>query len=221
MARDHRRHRRYDVDDVQGSLVHELDARVLNMSLTGMAIETRTLLKVGGKYWLRLPNEDGTLRLPAHVKWCHLVRTETTKRGDVVPLYQAGIDFRSVLDEKARQVLQFIESHIIVELDSRMFGRFKIDPGGDVDLGEQQDFRVRRVSLSGMLIETPFLPRLDQVFAMEIRPNGTPFDVRGRVRHVERLKSGEQGVTEVGVEFVNLDSESRRALEALIEGVIE
>src|SRR5262245_24226710 len=124
MSREARRHRRYDVADVHGSLLLSLDARILNMSLTGMLIETGSVLKVGGDYWLRLAQDDGPIRFKTNVKWCRLVRNEKDATGDVRAVYQAGLDFRDGLDENARQVLSFLEKHIVVELDRRLTGRF-------------------------------------------------------------------------------------------------
>jgi len=94
---EQRRHRRYDVDGVQGSLLYSLDARILNMSLTGMAIETTSFLKTGGQYWLRVPTGDTQIRFKADVRWCHLVRNERNAAGEMRAVYQAGIDFRRAI----------------------------------------------------------------------------------------------------------------------------
>jgi hypothetical protein len=219
MNREHRRHKRYDVNDVRGSLALNAEAELLNMSLTGMAIATRAMLKVGGKCTLRIPHQGGTLTVPADVKWCRLVSTERTASGDVVPVYQAGLDFRQILDEKARQMLELIESSIVVELERRLSGRFKVVVEGPVELRAWQPFEVRRISLSGMLIETDLIAEVGTVFDLEIEPDGTPIELRGRVAHLRALAEGERG--ELGVEFLALSAESRRALEALIEAQLE
>lgn len=219
MARELRRHKRFDVDDVRGTLVHNLDARVLNMSLTGMAIETSTKLAVGGSYRLRIPHRRDDVRFEARVKWCRLIRTEKSEAGDVVPVYQAGIDFRHILDEKARQILDFIESNIIVELDRRIFGRFKIDDPERLDLEENRQFTVRRLSLSGMLIVTDFRPEENEVFDLEINRDGSSFECRGRVAYLGPELA--DGPHEIGIEFLALSDEAAEALEAIVESLIE
>ncbi|MBZ0113637.1 MAG: PilZ domain-containing protein [Thermoanaerobaculia bacterium] len=221
MEPNKRRHRRYDVEGVHGSLAYKMDAQVLNMSLTGMAMETGAMLKVGSNYRLQVPFEKEILDLPADVKWCHLVRTETNASGDVVPVYQAGIDFRSVLDEKARQILSFIESHIIVDLEQRLFGRFKIQDVETIELAESREFVVRRLSLSGMLIETGFSPQLDEVFDLEIRLRDQLVELRGRVANVHQIRSGRDSMAEIGVEFSGLEESQRRVFESFIEGLLE
>lgn len=218
--RNQRRHKRYDVEDVTGSLMYHLDARVLNMSLTGMAIETASLLKVGGNYQLRIPHEDDVIRFTTDVRWCRLVRTQRGATGDSLPVYHAGLDFRGILDEKARQVLEFIERNVIVEVDRRIFGRFKLLENDELAIDASHEFLVHRISLSGMLIETDLSPAPDEVFAMEIRPNGSPIEVRGRVANIAPVGDGDRS-WQLGIEFVKPSSESRRALEALIEGLLE
>ena len=218
---NHRRHRRYDVEGVHGSLAYEMDAKVLNMSLTGMAMETAAMLKVGSNYRLQVPFEGDVLDLPADVKWCHLVRTEVNVAGEIVPVYQAGIDFRSILDEKARQILAFIESHIIVDLEQRLFGRFRLEEGHSVSLAQDREFQVRRISLSGMLIETSFSPELEEVLDLEMEPGDLVVEVHGRVANIKRFESGEDSLAEVGIEFLHLSPEQRRSLESFIESLLE
>ena len=216
-----RRHRRYDVEDVHGSLAYQMDAKVLNMSLTGMAMETGSMLKVGSNYRLQVPFDGEILDLPADVKWCHLVRTQVSDGGEVVPIYHAGIDFRSILDDKAREILAFIESHIIVDLEQRLFGRFKLVVDESVGLMEERDFQVRRISLSGMLIETGFSPQENELLNFEIQPDGFTIELRGRVANSKQVSSGSEGLVEIGIEFVDLKPEQRRQLESFIESLLE
>jgi hypothetical protein len=219
MSREQRRHKRYDVEDVRGSLAFNTEAELLNMSLTGMAISTRSMLRVGGTCTLRIPHGGNHLTVPARVMWCRLVGTERAASGEVAPVYQAGLDFRQILDEQAQQMLQLIESSVVVELERRLAGRFKVQVDGPVELQTSQEFEVRRISLSGMLIETALVPEVGAVFDLEIQPDGTAIELRGRVAHVLPNPNGEG--SQVGMEFLALSAEARRALEALIEAQLE
>ena len=220
MEQNHRRHKRFEVEDVHGTLAHNLDARVLNISLTGMAIETRSLLKVGADYYLKIPQEGEPFRVKADVRWCHLVRTEHAASGEVVSVYKAGIDFRSILDEKALQMLEFIEQNVVVELDQRLFGRFHFASDENVDLDRDEPFTVRKLSLSGMLVETELVPTPDAVYEVEIRFNGARIDTTVRVAYVRPL-DGEDGRVHVGMEFQGLSEDEGRKIESLIEGLLE
>ena len=216
---ERRRHRRYGVRGVRGTLVFPMRVKVLNMSLTGLAIETRTALEIGRRYDLKLSNRRETIEINVDVQWCHLVRTERTGTGDVQPVYEAGLDFRHVLNDQARELLSFLEHNIVVDVERRIFGRFKIGLDGPVGLDARYDFRVRQLSFSGMLIETDLKPRVGAAFDLEMDPDKLCLTTRGKVIHAEPLprKSGYRA----GVQFLKMQPESRHALERLIEGMLE
>lgn len=218
-----RRHKRYDVDGVKGTLFYELDAEILNMSLTGLAIETSSMLKVGRRYRLRIEgDESDDLRLDLDVKWCHLVDTEEHGT-DVRPVYHAGFDFRDVLDEKARQILRFLEGHVIVEMEQRIFGRFVLEEEAqdEIQVAADRRFVVRRISLSGMLIVTDLVPELDRTVGLEIELPEHRLEASGRIAYIEPEAAIKEEDIAVGVEFRDMEENHRAALEAFIEDQIE
>jgi len=223
MPAEARRHRRYDVADVRGSLLLSLDARILNMSLTGMAIETGSVLKVGGDYWLRLSQDGDPLRFKTTVQWCRLVRNEKSPAGDSRAVYQAGLDFRDGLDENARQVLAFLEKHIVVEVDRRLTGRFNLAHAKTAAIAVRHDFEVRRLGLGGIMVETVWDPALDSVVDLEVQTPKGVVRTRGRVRSVLPAIGDPNGppVFAVGLEFLGLAPEDQRSLAALVETLLE
>jgi Tfp pilus assembly protein PilZ len=220
-ASQRRRHRRYDVHNVHGSLVYAMDAQVLNISLTGLAIETQHALRVGTEYTLRLSHQGHDLRLRTRVKWCRLVRTASDTRGNVLPVFHAGLDFREALGEVARELLGFIEDHVEVELERRILGRFRLREAEDVELDAEHEFLVRRISLSGMLIQTDLAPRLDALLELEVRLPHQLLSCRGRIAYVRPVDNHRRNESELGIEFQSLEELDRRAIERLIEDLIE
>ena len=232
---DTRRHTRYDVDGVEGTLAVSTEARILNMSLTGLAVETTSLLRLGGRYVLRLPHRESELRLDATVEWCHLVGTRRDDHGDSVPVYQSGLDFRESLDDRARQILVFLQEHIVMDVNRRLAGRFRAKRAIAAAISARYPFEVRRLSFSGMLIDTPYAPEVGDQIEMEVDCPTGPFQAPGAVRFVQ------QGVAEriaaaggaaasaptpdlpwlAGVEFGDLDPEARDCLARLIQSLIE
>lgn len=212
-----RRHRRYTVEGVRGSLRLSMDATILNLSVDGMALETNSWLSVGRKYSFKLRRNGGDdILLGGEVVWCNLVRTARDASGETLPVYRAGIKFDDVLSETAREVRSFIEQNAVVRLDStRLFGRFRIpEKGADVAL--EQDFEVRKISFSGMLIEADFVPDLESRFRIEIESATRPVAVAVRVAHVKELENPDAAGAEIGVEFLDLTEEAREALAALL-----
>jgi hypothetical protein len=210
------------------------EARILNMSLTGLAVETTSLLRLGGHYVLRLPHREGELRPDATVEWCHLVGTRRDDHGDSVPVYQSGLDFRESLDDRARHILAFLQEHIVMDVNRRLAGRFRPKQAIAAALSARYPFEVRRLSLAGMLIDTPYAPEVGDQIEMEVDCPTGPFQALGAVRFVQ------QGVAEkvaaaggaaasaaadlpwlAGVEFGELDPEARDCLTRLIQSLIE
>src|SRR4029079_7991065 len=97
---DKRRFKRYDVEGIDGTLVLNVEAKVLNLSLTGLQLSTSTSLHSGTRYFLRVPSPGGDLRFHATVRWCRLVGTEKNPAGEIGPVYHAGLDFPAELHQQ-------------------------------------------------------------------------------------------------------------------------
>jgi hypothetical protein len=215
---DKRRFKRYDVEGIEGTLVLNFEARVLNLSLTGLSLSTQTALRSGTRYTLRVPSRQGELRFHATVRWCRLVGTERNALDEVVPVYHAGLDFRDELDQQARELLSFIESHVVVELERRLAGRFTVSQDTALEIGARGDFVARRLSRSGMLIETELVPEKDALLKVEVRHDRHPWEARARVAYVAAREGGEGA--ELGIEFLELSEPAASAVQAVIEEVL-
>lgn len=189
------------------------------MSLTGMAVESREPLEIGRKVDLELRDGRQAIPLNAEVKWCHLVRTEHARLGDVRPIYQAGLDYRHILNESAKELLGFLEHNVVVNVERRLFGRFTVAFEDPVGLDVRHEFRIRKLSFSGMLIETDLLPEVGSDFEMVVRPGDRRLKTRGRVVHASRLPH-DPGC-QAGIEFLRMPPEARQTLEQLIGGLLE
>lgn len=214
---DKRRFKRYEVQGIPGTLVLNFEARVLNLSLTGLSLATHSPLRAGTRYALRVPR-NGELRFNATVRWCRLVGTEKNSREEVVPVYHAGLDFRDDLDAHARELLSFIESHVVVELERRLAGRFTVSEDTALDIGARGDFVARRLSRSGMLIETDIVPESGAVLQLEVRHERHPWKTGARVAYVAPATGGEKA--QIGIEFLDLSEPAADAVEKVIEEII-
>jgi hypothetical protein len=69
-----------------------LQVRLLNVSSSGLAVESRESLRIGERYEFHLVGARGRSRpLFGIVLWCRLQRTEKGVGDDIHPVYQAGI----------------------------------------------------------------------------------------------------------------------------------
>jgi hypothetical protein len=218
---DKRRHPRYEVRGLAGNLRYDMNARVLNLSVDGMALETTSWLHVGKDYQLKIGSGDDCLDIVGRVVWCHLVGNRT-RDAETRPIYQAGVQFGEALSEQARRILSFVRRAGVVGVASRVFGRFRVRQEEAVDVAFEHAFEVRRVSLSGLLLEADLLPEVGSRFALEIPTPAGTLTPSVTVKSLEQsATSGGAPVTRIGVEFVNLSDDDRQIVEALISEQLE
>ena len=212
-----RRESRFSVEGVQGKMTFASDVEILNMSLSGCALKLDRRLRIGGDYNLKLEIEDQTIPVQAKVVWESLCEVRKELNGDTRPVYSAGLRFSDLLGEPVRALLAFIDRHKLVE-EKRLGGlRFHIDAPGQALLDVPVEYRVRVISLSGMLIHTDMLLELDSRYAMEVTlGDGRPLALQGRVAYRQRTDGAPDAPYEIGIEFVDLAAADRRRLEAYL-----
>jgi Tfp pilus assembly protein PilZ len=219
-----RRFPRYEVQDVEGTFLYNLQADVLNLSVGGMAVEARKRLDVGRSYMFTIRKLQDTIRLPGRVAWCVLCRTERVSDIEVVPIYHAGIHFEEVLTNRASQLVRLIEESALLDVKRRIFGRFKPGSGTSVTIDSEVDFAVQKISLGGMLIETTLRPEINDIYPMEVLLKDGRINVKGRVAYVGspiRSDADEAPAIHLGVEFIDLEDNGRGLLEKFITEIIE
>jgi c-di-GMP-binding flagellar brake protein YcgR len=216
--KERRRHPRHPVNDVKGTLHVSTGARIINMSVTGLAVETGTQMRVGRSYSLTLKHaSDFVLKLSGTVVWCHLRGVRKADSGETQSVYHAGVRFDDILTEKAEELTRFLEATAIIALDTRISGRFKLKLTEPVDLDTEYKFVVRTISASGLLIETEMSPPVGTVFDMEMQLHGAELHIKGRIVHTREITDDEKGrVSQIGVEFLDTAETDRRAIEEFV-----
>jgi len=203
---EQRRYPRYEVAGLGGHLVVPIHIRVINVSLGGMALETNSYLQFGRAYTLKLEGGEQSLSLTGTVAWCSLRKTTKSPDGEFLPVYRAGLRFEALSGERSRDLWDLIRSHALVEIEDSVLGRFRVDLPADAQMGSSYDFAVRKLSLSGLLIETDYEPDLNASFDLQIRLGPRRWRTRARVASIPRAGRKSAGVlTQVGLEFCKLD----------------
>jgi Tfp pilus assembly protein PilZ len=219
MADERRTHPRYQVEGIKGSFLFTTDARVLNLSLDGMSLETNNPLKIGREYSLRLDEGDHHMPLKGTVVWCTLVKTARDDKGEVQPIFRAGVHFADIMSGKANELRSFIHKNAVISLENRLFGRFRIEAERPADLTLEADFNVHQISVSGLLVETEVSLSVGTLCSVQVDLGEIKFEAKARVVHVDRPKNHEATDKPVflGLEFVELGAESTLTLESFIE----
>ena len=209
--KERRSHKRYEVDNVEGEVTYTFEVKILNMSLEGMAIETNKMLNIDKNYSIKLYNNDKTIMIDGQVVWSRLQRTMKTEAGDIVPIYRSGIKFNKIFTKRANDIADFIETNRIMTLEKRILGRFRVS-NDRAHIDSPMDFIVKKISLSGMLIET-FLPmKLNEKYDMSLKLDEKyKINFQGRVAHVISPENGTK-TYKVGIEFKRLNTQDRENL---------
>jgi hypothetical protein len=223
MAKDERRRsRRHPVEHVRGTLHAAVSVRIVNLSLTGMAVEADAALRIGKRYAVTLQTGEGSqLDLIGTVVWCHLRGRRATKEAEPVALYAAGLRFEDTLTERASALLGFLEKSAVIDLHTRVCGRFTPLDARAVELRAMHEFDVRTISASGMLLESEFSAPVGTRVAVELPLGGEVVHTSGRVAFVGNTVVVEKRrLVQLGVEFMEMDRRSRAALEAFIASLL-
>lgn len=217
-----RRFPRFEVPNLSGSLTVPVEITVINLSLGGLALETNSYLHFGRSYTLRLADDEHSLALTGTVAWCSLKRTLKSDDGEVLPIYRAGLRFEPLSAERSRELWRLMRAHALVEIEHSVLGRFKVELPNDTELDSSYDFAVRKISLSGMLIETDFVPEMGTQFELQLQLGRLRWQTRARVASIPRLGRQVLGeLNQVGVEFFDLAPGQVSALQSYIEERIQ
>jgi PilZ domain len=219
MARsERRRSRRHPVENVKGTLHASASVRIMNLSLSGMAVEADAPLRVGKTYTVTLQAGEGsTLELAGSVVWCHLRETRTVDDGPARPIYSGGLSFGDTLTEYATRLLRFLEKSAVIDVHTRVCGRFTMLDECAVDLRTSHDFEVRTISASGLLLESEFTAPVGTIVDLEVPLGRETVHGSGRVAFVgETTVMEKRRLVQLGVEFMELESRSRAALKRFI-----
>lgn len=211
-----RRFRRFDVNGVDGSLRFSTDVKILDISAGGMQVSTSSHLTVGRRYSFKLNRSHDAMKISGRIAWCELTGKENLAEDEVVPKYTAGIAFDSTLSQEGSTLADFLSENITIELERRIYGRFKLPDGEPVTVDTKVEFAVLRLSLGGMLIEAELGAELEQVFPMELHIGDSSLTAEGRVAYVEEPGDGKTA-SKLGVEFLGMNDEDRAELEHFIE----
>lgn len=184
MKPERRRNRRYYVKDVQGNIIFRADARILNLSVAGMEVSTANPLRIGRPCSISI-GENKALKMAGTVVRCRLSGSRRNDKGDVEPVYKAGIQFDGTVTPQADDLISFIRENAEIEMNRRFFGRFTVVLDDSVVVGIQSDFQVLTLSLSGTRVMSPVKPKKTSYPVMEIQIGslGT-FQSKGRVVEV-------------------------------------
>ncbi len=217
---ERRKHKRHAVNGILGNVLYSSDLNVVNISIDGVAIETKKRIEINRVYPFKIKYKGFTLNIKGVVVWSVLSHSQKTESGEVIPIYRAGVKFTDAMSEKANVLLKFLEDKVIASSDRRLSGvRCKITNSDEVKIDYPHRYSVREMSLSGMLIETEYPLTPDTQYSMELVIDENVFNIVGKVVSCISGKAENDVKHIAGVEFVDMSEESRELLKTFIHNL--
>jgi c-di-GMP-binding flagellar brake protein YcgR len=227
---ERRRDKRFKVEGmgIDGKAVFAKNVKIIDMSIGGMSVETDKRMNPGSKHILQLKHKEKVISLEGIVAWCLLGRSQRSLSGEVIPIYNAGVEFINVTDEMRSEIAKFIEDHrkqidkkvdIYGSSGRRLYIRFQI-----VTPEETSDFyescKIKELSLGGMLIESEHTQEIENRLQMEVfLPEGEPIMLLGRVASCLSIKDMDPKLYDIRIEFLQMSDEDRERLKKFIHHI--
>jgi hypothetical protein len=213
---EQRRHPRNEITGLKGTLAFTMEANVLNVSLSGMAVLTHAPVRIGRPYAIHLRNGQGSIPLLGSARWCWLRATRKNGGGEIEPVYEAGLVFHNVLSAEGRELVDLLRCRVTVEPAVRLAGRFTARTDDAATLESSHPFLVRQIGLSGMLVATEVFPEPESICNIEMHLASELFRSGGRIASVRAAETTDR-LVHTGVEFVETAERPRRLLEEFVK----
>ena len=224
MIQDKRRHKRFrlDVVEINGKMILAQKVEIIDISQGGIGLNTDRRLNVGKEYLIKLEDKGSLIDVKGIIVRCELSKIEERNSGERVPIYTAGMMFKDVPLNKITDLLNSIEKHkkkeALVIADRRLAVRFYITTPWEKTLSFPTQFKVKDISLSGMLIQTEEALEIGCMIPMGLSLKAdNPVNFIGKVASCRIARDRETAFYEIGVEFADLTDEGRTLLKQFID----
>jgi c-di-GMP-binding flagellar brake protein YcgR len=223
-----RRQKRYKVDstNIRGTIVFASYLKINDISVGGISLTTEKRLTIGNEYALKLQGRDTQLTVKGTVMWSLLSESIADSIGNVIPIFKTGIQFIDLSTDQENEIIKFIETHkkepeekidVYSLSGNRLFVRFRLKEADKATLQEQDDYKVKNISLSGLLIESKHALKLEDKINMQMAlPDNKIISFLGRVVTCTMTKRVGSESYEIGMEFIDIAEKDEKALKNFI-----
>lgn len=211
-----RRYKRFSVDimDINGKMVLSTYVKILDISIGGVSFKANRRLNMGSEYSLKMESRGGELTAKGIIVRSSLSESIRDSRGNIVPVYSAGMQFTDTSEEKIKEIEAFILNNMKyadkqVDLyspsDRRLYVRVFIENQEQSVLKVDENYKVINVSLGGMMIESEHTLELESAVPLEIYfVEDKSLKVTGRVVSCIMITDQEPMHYNIGMEFIEI-----------------
>jgi hypothetical protein len=224
MMQNTRQHKRFRLDlmEIVGKMVLARKVEIIGISLGGVTLKTDGKLNVGKEYLIKLGTKGEGIDITGIITRCELSNIEERSDGEGVMIYTAGMMFKDVSSEAIvdfiNSIVQDKKEAVPVRVDRRLNIRFNITTPEEKTLSFPEQFKVKELSLSGMLIQTEQPLGIESMIPMELSLQADkPVNFIGRVASCRITEDKGLAHYGIGVEFKDLTDKDRMSLKTFID----
>jgi hypothetical protein len=213
--------------DIQSKIIFTEPIQLSNISVGGACIITRMPLNSGNNVLIRINRNRIQHPLLGTVIWERPSGGLFCRDGMSLPIYRAGIQFKGVATGTLVQLKDFMriagapEEKPYAEPDKQNALRYVVTREEGAILNYPTTYTVKKISLSGMLVEANFKLEVEQKYPMALfMPNeGHPVKFNGRIVSQFQLP-GRESSFDTGIEFYNLTEHGKIRLKRFIASLL-
>ncbi len=203
---------------IGGRMSRTAEVTLLDISSDEITLKADIRLNLGSQYSLKLHEGDNNIALRGTVLWSSLAEIRQGSDGDAIPFYKAAIKLANVSEDVLKYLAEAIASSRCAQADDAWSVTADADGKERMLLHVPEEYRVKKISLGGMLIETACKSECEARFPMEIALPGNRFiKFEGRVASRLNLSDTASELCDVGIEFLNMTEQDRERLAEFIQ----
>ncbi len=232
---ERRLYKRFSVDmmDIHGRIMFSSDVQILNISVGGVLLKTSRRLNIGTSYLLRIEGAGKAINIMGTVVRSELIESQKDPSGEIVPIYTAGMKFTNLTSEKIKEISNLIKAHVIEYQkqdisdmfkvnDLRLYVRFHISDPDRTTLHFHDNYKVKKISFSGMLIESAHPLKIDDKLPMEMTfPKRESIQFNGRVANCTLVSGTKPEKYDIGIEFIDISQRDKEIISTFVSSLYE
>jgi hypothetical protein len=195
---------------------------LLDISFSGASLKVDRGLSIGKEYLMTLVAKGRSLDVKGIIVRSASSGSEKQVNGESVPRYAASMKFK---DGQINKIADFIDSLDQLKkeekpamVERRLNVRFHFTVPLETLLSHAAQFQVKKISLSGMLIQSEHALEINSMIPMGLSFNAdNPVNFIGRVASCLMTKEKGQAPYEIGVAFSDTTDTGRMMLKTFVD----
>ena len=212
-----RRFRRFEMRETSVTMVSDTFARVIDVSVNGLSVETQAQLKMGKSYTFDLSHGNDLLVVNGTIRWSKLHGARKTDTGTMEKVFLAGVNLEELSVHEDMKLTGFIEQFADVAPGEKLFARLNPKPGDASNNNSGIGVKVKNISRRKILVESELGLQLGTSCDVALNLRDQEFKARARIISLEeRPDTKPEQRHWIGAEFTTITPEHQTILSDFI-----